>query len=440
MYKNYYDLVGVGFGPAGIALETAIRDYEEDNGKKTYERVFLEKNSNSAWMDEMLLPGTDIQHHFLRDFATPRNPRSQYTFSNYLFEKGRLFSFGLLGRPSRTEWSDYVQWVAKKIDDSSRYNEEVKLVEPLITEDYVEGLRVHTTNSLNNKKNIYHTKSLILNSGRKSYIPSLFKDELSGRLFHASKFKSSIKNISSHENPTFTVLGSGQNSVEIILYLANKFPNSKINSVIRHTGFRLYELGHFTNEVFFPEFTNYFYSLEQEDRDKLFKQIKHTNYSAVDDDVSESLYWKMYEDSIRGDEQIKLYRCKEIIDFSRHKGNYLLKTRDIYSKEEGLINTDYIILCTGFYEQEYPEILQPMKEYLNFNKDNSLQVSKDYKVSTKSNVKANIYLNGLTERTHGIGDAASFTMMATKAQRILDSINSNNSIKEGDYLERTVLR
>ncbi|MCC2251419.1 SidA/IucD/PvdA family monooxygenase [Virgibacillus sp. AGTR] len=431
MYRKFYDVVGVGFGPAGIALETAIRDMEDINNKSVYKRVFLEKNNDSAWMPEMLLPGTDIQHHFLRDFATPRNPRSQYTFSNYLYEKGRLFSFGLLGRPSRTEWSDYVQWVSKQIDDKAHYNEEVKSVKPIVVNDDIEGLEVHTVNNVSKEHNVFHTTNLILNSGRKPYIPSQFKDKVSDKVFHASKFRSSVQSINKDDNPTFTVIGSGQNSVEIILYLANKFPNSKINSIVRHTGFRLYELGHFTNEVFFPEFTNYFYSLNQNERDKLFEQIKHTNYSAVDDDVSEALYWKMYEDKIRGTEQIELHRCKEIVDVANTQKDYLLNIKDIYNKQEDSINTDYIILCTGFFEEEFPEVLQPMKNYFNYNKNNSLKVSENYKVDTKSNVKANIYLNGLTEKTHGIGDAASFTMMATKAQRILDSMNNITSMKDG---------
>ncbi|MBR7796973.1 SidA/IucD/PvdA family monooxygenase [Agaribacter marinus] len=431
MYRKFYDVVGVGFGPAGIALETAIRDMEDINNKSVYKRVFLEKNNDSAWMPEMLLPGTDIQHHFLRDFATPRNPRSQYTFSNYLYEKGRLFSFGLLGRPSRTEWSDYVQWVSKQIDDKAHYNEEVKSVKPIVVNDDIEGLEVHTVNNVSKEHNVFHTTNLILNSGRKPYIPSQFKDKVSDKVFHASKFRSSVQSINKDDNPTFTVIGSGQNSVEIILYLANKFPKSKINSIVRHTGFRLYELGHFTNEVFFPEFTNYFYSLNQNERDKLFEQIKHTNYSAVDDDVSEALYWKMYEDKIRGTEQIELHRCKEIVDVANTQKDYLLNIKDIYNKQEDSINTDYIILCTGFFEEEFPEVLQPMKKYFNYNKNNSLKVSENYKVDTKSNVKANIYLNGLTEKTHGIGDAASFTMMATKAQRILDSMNNITSMKDG---------
>ncbi|AUJ23616.1 SidA/IucD/PvdA family monooxygenase [Virgibacillus dokdonensis] len=431
MYRKFYDVVGVGFGPAGIALETAIRDMEDINNKSVYKRVFLEKNNDSAWMPEMLLPGTDIQHHFLRDFATPRNPRSQYTFANYLYEKGRLFSFGLLGRPSRTEWSDYVQWVSKQIDDKAHYNEEVKSVKPIVINDDIEGLEVHTVNNVSKEHNVFHTTNLILNSGRKPFIPSQFKDKVSDKVFHASKFRSSVQNINIEDNPTFTVIGSGQNSVEIILYLANKFPNSKINSIVRHTGFRLYELGHFTNEVFFPEFTNYFYSLNQNERDKLFEQIKHTNYSAVDDDVSEALYWKMYEDKIRGTEQIELHRCKEIVDVANTQKDYLLNIKDIYNKQEASINTDYIILCTGFFEEGFPEVLQPMKKYFNYNKNNSLKVSENYKVDTKSNVKANIYLNGLTEKTHGIGDAASFTMMATKAQRILDSMNNITSMKDG---------
>lgn len=434
MYEKYYDLIGVGFGPAGIALETAIRDSEEDVNKKSYKRLFIEQNKSSAWMPEMLLPGTDIQHHFLRDFATPRNPRSKYTFSNYLFEKGRVFSFGLLGIPSRTEWSDYVQWVAKQVDNNALYNEEVKLIEPLFENNEVEGLRVHTKDTLNSKENIYTTKNIILNSGRKPFIPNIFKDKVGDKVIHASKFKSTIKNIDEQDSPSFTIVGSGQNSVEIMLYLANKFPNSKINSVIRHTGFRLYELGHFTNEVFFPDFTNYFYSLSQEKRDKLFEQIKHTNYSAVDNDVSEALYWKIYEDKIRGEEQIKLHRCKEINSVSSGHNFYSLNFKDIYSGEEGSIDTNYIILCTGFYEEKYPEVLEPMKEYIKFSNDNSISVSQDYRVETTSNVKANIYLNGLTERTHGIGDAASFTMMATKAQRILDSIDKNKLAEKGVVL------
>ncbi|GLO68392.1 MULTISPECIES: SidA/IucD/PvdA family monooxygenase [Oceanobacillus] len=434
MQKKYYDLIGVGFGPAGIALETAIKDQEEYSKENNYNRLFLEQNPSSAWMPEMLLPGTDIQHHFLRDFATPRNPRSKYTFSNYLFEKGRVFSFGLLGIPSRTEWSDYVQWVAKQVDNNALYNEEVKLIEPLFENNEVEGLRVHTKDTLNNKENIYTTKNIILNSGRKPFIPNIFKDKVGDKVIHASKFKSTIKNIDEQDSPSFTIVGSGQNSVEIMLYLANKFPNSKINSVIRHTGFRLYELGHFTNEVFFPDFTNYFYSLSQEKRDKLFEQIKHTNYSAVDNDVSEALYWKIYEDKIRGEEQIKLHRCKEINSVSSGHNFYSLNFKDIYSGEEGSIDTNYIILCTGFYEEKYPEVLEPMKEYIKFSNDNSISVSQDYRVETTSNVKANIYLNGLTERTHGIGDAASFTMMATKAQRILDSIDKNKLAEKGVVL------
>ncbi|SDK00442.1 SidA/IucD/PvdA family monooxygenase [Sediminibacillus albus] len=434
MYEKYYDLIGVGFGPAGIALETAIRDFEETGDEESYKRLFLEQNKSSAWMPEMLLPGTDIQHHFLRDFATPRNPRSKYTFSNYLFEKGRVFSFGLLGIPSRTEWSDYVQWVAKQVEEKAHYNEEVKLIEPLLVNNQVDGLKVHTKDKLNNKEMVYQTKNIVLNSGRKPFIPAIFKDKTGDKVIHASKFNSAVKKMDKHDNPTFTVVGSGQNSVEIMLYLANKFPNSKINSVIRHTGFRLYELGHFTNEVFFPDFTNYFYSLSQKKRNSLFEQIKHTNYSAVDNDVSEALYWKVYEDKIRGEEQIKLYRCKEINSVSTEPDYYSVNFKDIYSGEEGSIDTDYIILCTGFYEETYPEVLEPMKEYINFNNDNSISISQDYRVETKANVKANIYLNGLTERTHGIGDAASFTMMATKAQRILDSMEKSKLVEKGGVL------
>ena len=65
---------------------------------------FLERNDRVVWQGGLLLPNCNIRHHHFRDLATPRNPRSRFTFANYLKENARLFPFCLLsGGVSRIE-------------------------------------------------------------------------------------------------------------------------------------------------------------------------------------------------------------------------------------------------------------------------------------------------------------------------------------------------
>lgn len=105
-----YDVIGVGFGPANIALAVAI---EEKALGGQY--LFLEGSTAPDWQAEMLIDGSDTQHNPLRDFVTPRNPVSPYGFLSYLKSKDRLFDYLNLGLefPYRLEYARYVRWVAR---------------------------------------------------------------------------------------------------------------------------------------------------------------------------------------------------------------------------------------------------------------------------------------------------------------------------------------
>jgi len=52
-----YDIIGVGFGPANIALAIAL---EEECLGGTH--LFLERNAGPGWQENMMLPGSDIQN------------------------------------------------------------------------------------------------------------------------------------------------------------------------------------------------------------------------------------------------------------------------------------------------------------------------------------------------------------------------------------------
>jgi len=113
------DIIGIGFGPANIAVAIALEEMYCDKSV-----LFFEKKQNSSWQNELLISDSDIQNHPLRDLVTPRNPRSKYSFTNFLYEKSRLYEYLNTGYtfPLRIEYNQYVTWVAEHFSHLVKYN------------------------------------------------------------------------------------------------------------------------------------------------------------------------------------------------------------------------------------------------------------------------------------------------------------------------------
>lgn len=415
MYTEVLDLVGVGFGPAGISLATVFEDWrEERNSAADKFRVrFLERRPDSSWQGELLLPGTDISHHFLRDLALPRNPRSRFTFPNYLKEKGRLFAFGLWdGAASRLEWSDYVEWVASLVSHQVSYNTDVASVEPVIEDGQVRRLKVVTS------KGDLLTDALVLNTGQKPKVPEEFRPFLSERFFHTTRFLPNIEKLDRNAPLTFVVIGSGQSAAESLVYLHDEFRHGRFFSLHRRIGFKLLDDGHFSQQIYFPEETDYFYNLKPEHKAHALQDIWLTNYATIDLEVSRTLYHKMYEDKVRGRERVFVLNRRRISDLQEKDGRYVFTLTDVYSGgEPQRIEADVVVLCTGFQDELCPSYIEPLNPYL-VSDSHGLRITRDYRIETRDDFHPRVYLNGLCERTHGMSDSTSFSMMALKAERI----------------------
>jgi L-ornithine N5-monooxygenase len=139
--EELHDVVCVGFGPASLAIAVALHDAIEGSdenlnlpGLQTRQpRVaFLEKQSQFRWHAGMLLPGARMQITFMKDMATMRNPRSEFTFINYLHQKERLVEFANLNTflPQRIEYEDYMKWCAAWFEEVVAYDQEVVKIIP----------------------------------------------------------------------------------------------------------------------------------------------------------------------------------------------------------------------------------------------------------------------------------------------------------------------
>ncbi|WP_050778067.1 SidA/IucD/PvdA family monooxygenase [Micromonospora sp. ATCC 39149] len=128
----------------------------------------------------MMPDGADIQNHPVSDLVTPRNPRSRYTFVNFLHEQGRLSKYLNLpvDRPLRKEYARYIQWVAETVPADVDYGRNVTAIRFAGS-----GAEVRTTDG-----GSYLGRPVVVAPGRSPYLPTVFDGVPFPRAVHTSRF------------------------------------------------------------------------------------------------------------------------------------------------------------------------------------------------------------------------------------------------------------
>ena len=415
-----YDIIGIGFGPANIAVAIALEEIDSN-----YSCLFLEQKNSSFWQEEMLMSDADIQNNPIRDLVTPRNPKSHYTFINYLFEQNRLYEHLNLGLefPLRVEYAQYISWVASFFNPIVEYN---TCVCNIIFDQKHHKYKITTSNG-----KTYFSRSIILAPGRTPHVPSQFSLN-ENRIFHLTKYKSSFTKLNnSTDIEKVAVIGGSQSAIEIILDLLN-FPNIKeIHNLQRGYGFRLKDTSQFSEHVYFPSFVDYYYSCSKESKQRINQHLRYTNYSAADADVLEKLYITMYQHKITGENKIHIHNFSNTQKVLPTKEKLEITYQDVnVDTIHTLKNIDCIILATGFKDlgsgsssETHPALLDNLYPYLHKDDSGVLIINRDYSLSKMQDTELGpIYLNGLCESSHGYGDAGSFSLLALRSKEIISSL------------------
>lgn len=232
-----YDLICIGFGPASLAIAIALHD------RKTQARMlFLERQPEFAWHAGMILPGSRMQISFIKDLATLRNPRSEFTFLNYLHEKNRLVTFTNLGTflPLREEYNDYMTWCASHFEGCVRYGQDVVSVAP-IGEKPIQNWAVTSRDIRKDQEEMLTARHVVIAVGGKPNIPKAFpQNPLSPRIIHSSGYSSAIPKLLNDRNKTYkiAIVGGGQSAAEIFNDMHSRYPNSKTSLIIKGSALR----------------------------------------------------------------------------------------------------------------------------------------------------------------------------------------------------------
>jgi len=424
-----YDVIGIGFGPANIALAIALEELAFAGT-----RLFLERHSSTKWQPEMMLAGSDIQNHPSRDLVTPRNPRSRYTFTNFLFENDRLFEHLNLGLefPLRSEFAEYVRWVAGFFAKDVAYNQTVTTIQV----DPVSNLYCVTTQAGNQ----FFARSLVLAPGRTPVIPQVFADCASDQVFHLTQYLGRLAQLAQQrELKRVAVVGGSQSAIEIMLHLRHRYPQLEIINVQRGYGFRLKDTSQFSEHVYFPSFVDEYYNSSAEAKKNINRHLHYTNYSAADADVIAELYVGMYEDKLQGKNRITIKNFSEVQHCAPTAQGYSLTVLDTQDQTaEQLSDLDAVVLATGFrnlgtgaQDERFPIILQDLAESLDCDAQGVIRIGRDYRLSARKGCSLPaLYLNGLCESSHGYGDAGSFSLLSLRARDIFSSLSEQLGLEE----------
>jgi L-ornithine N5-oxygenase len=411
---RFIETIGVGFGPAALGLAAALEDATEAGAPRP-DVLFLERREDVSWQPDMLLPEANIQHHFLRDLATPRNPRSKFTFANYLKQHDRIYSFGELVfgggscGVSRIEWADYVEWVGKELADWALFGESVEAIEAIFEKDILVGFHVR------GGMDCYRCRNVVFASGPVPHIPNLLR----GRTIHSANYLEAIASVQAFsEIREVAVVGSGQSAIEITDDLARRFLTARIHAIHRGKGFSHVDRSQFSNRAFHPEHIDRFHGLPASYRRSLLETFRSLNYGVVEIDTAYKLYRRIYEDEIHGAQRICLYPFTEITAMEEMASHTELRIVDRLSGSEQWLKADLVVACTGFEDVVPPPYAQTLNNLIKRDEMNAAIVRRDYELELTVPSTARLFAAGMSSTSHGVSDSSSFSMIAERASRI----------------------
>lgn len=408
------ELLAIGAGPSSLALAVAIEELAPaDLAGNT---LVIEQYENVAWQRGMLLPWTQSQVSFLKDLVTRRNPRSRYSFVNYLHSVGRLDDFINMANflPFRLEVSGYLSWVAQSLTTVRvEYGRRCVGIEAVTSHggevtDWLVRLADGST---------IGARNIVVGIGRDPHIPEVFTRLPRERVIHSSEYSTRTADYDPSKPSRIVVVGAAQSAAEMLWETHQRMPLAQCTMVMRTVALNYYQTSPFTNELYFPSFVDEFYAASPTSRRQVLKEMRQTNYAGVTPDMLGLLYRQMYLERLTGTERLRMVSMVDITD-ARMDGDDVVLT--LADRRTGLVDElrcDTVMLGTGF-ERSVPELVRRAATLIGMDE---VRVSRAYRLITPPHVTAACYLQGTNEDSHGVADSL-MSVLATRAGEIVNDV------------------
>jgi lysine N6-hydroxylase len=396
------DLVGVGAGPANLSLAALITSARE-RGLISIRSTFLERNQAIFWHSGQLFPGTLMQTEFYRDLVTPIDPTNRFSFLNYLKSNGRLDQFLCSSSicPTRREFEDYFNWVAKQITDivfatnvtSVEYDPETNLF--IVQAEH--GSRPQTR---------YESKHIVLGSG-----PQPNSTIASSRVGHVVDVSTLLTFNFPNPSQRVLVIGGGQSAAECINYLLDRYANVEmhITWVTRDTAFRALDKGNFSRETYSASYGHAFAPIPRQLRENIIHDDRSVA-NGITPEIAQALYQRLYclkYLSSPGGASVHMQSNTEVLEIRDEAKGALVTARALATGQTITDVYDCAILCTGFDDKDVLDsaIIGAQLRRRISNNDNH----NGYAISWDGPRDRMIFVQSENKETHGLGDASFVT-------------------------------
>ncbi|GGO10722.1 lysine/ornithine N-monooxygenase [Microbispora rosea subsp. aerata] len=411
MDRQEVEILAIGAGPANLALAVAV---EELAGPElAAQTLIIEQHDDILWQRGMLLPWTQSQVSFLKDLVTLRNPRSEFSFLNYLHSIGRLDEFINLGSftPYRLEISGYLQWVAESLRDVRiEYGKRCVSVDPVVSDDG--GVHHWSVRTADGGQIICRT--LVIGTGRDPHIPTEFGALPRNRIIHSTEYASRATALDPDGAHRILVVGGAQSAAEMFWAAYQGFPNAQVTMVMRSIGLNTYESSKFTNELFYPSFVDEFHAALPEAKEQLLREMHRTNYAGLAPGMLETLYREMYQQRLLGVERLHMITMTEVTGARLDGDEVVVSLTDRKTRRTRELRCDVVLLGTGFV-RDMPKLIRELAAAAGVS---GATVDRNYRMNLPPSYTAGCYLQGVNEATHGIADSL-LSVLAIRAQEIV---------------------
>ncbi len=410
--NKIYDVIGIGLGPFNLGLAALLDDIDD------LEALFFERQQSYDWHPGMLIEGTDMQVSFLADLVTFANPKSPYTFLNYLHETERLYPFFYFRKMNvpRQEYNDYAKWVGERLTQA-RYGQTVRNVinhaEDCLYEIIVADEKDHIERS-------YFAKHVVLGTGSLPNIPESYQDMPKKDIFHSSSYLYEEPEL--EEAAKIVVVGSGQSASEIFCDLLGKQSrkNFELSWFTRSAGIFQLEAAKIGQEFFSPEYVSYFRSLSFENRQKALPTINQLR-NGVERETLDEIYDLLYHRSIRQEKlPVTIQPLTELENIEKNENGYTLTLHQWQKDKTFTHNADKVILSTG-YKPNLPDWLMKMENEIVWEDEKLFKVADDYRIVFKDDRSHFVFT--LTNLDHSDGTGATHLGLSVQRnQKIINTI------------------
>ncbi|GIG59846.1 L-ornithine N(5)-monooxygenase [Longispora fulva] len=415
----------IGAGPSNLALAVALE--ECGSPEVAANSMIIEQYEDVKWQRNLLLSWTRSQVSYLKDLVTLRNPRSRFSFLNFLHERGELDEFVNLGtfHPFRWQLSTYQQWVADTLDNVKvRYGVRAERVLSVRAED---GTILGFVVSLSGGDTVL-CRDLVFGAGRDAFVPEVFRGLPADRVVHSTEYGGRVAGTVGLARPGRplrpVVIGGAQSAAEMFMALHEDAPGSSPTMLLRSIALKNYQTSKFVNEVFYPSFVDDFFAMPEKVRAKVLDEMHLTNYAGLAEPFLDELYTMIYRQKLLGQPVSTIRGLTEVVGARVEPvpggEEVVLEVRDHRSDSVDQVRCDVVFLGTG-YDPRMPTMVRQLADSIELQ---NITVNRHYRVDLGADAKGSLYLQGVNEATHGISDS----LISVLAQRSADIA--------GDILDR----